>query len=217
MALALGAARADRMTLAAEPESITPIAHQEPKSSAGVRVAAAIGGLAVLAGTALISVGTVVIALIGMAVVAGVQRRRGRALTRSGHWVAACTTMAVVVLAFSGALLSYVPRGALSAAKQSMDSSSAASAKQPPPAWVQKLYPQYSQAAANAKPSPVMVWVSLIIGVGIAVTFFATLYGTLSWGAGMLLGLALVGRWPGVRGESFEDLAVDLPAVASTA
>jgi hypothetical protein len=116
--------------------------------------------------------------------------------------------MAVVVLAFSGALLSYVPRGALSAAKQSMDSSSAASVKQPPPAWVQKLYPQYSQAAANAKPSPVMVWMSMIIGVGIAVTFFATLYGTLSWGAGMLIGLAFIGRWPGAKGASFEDLVV---------
>jgi hypothetical protein len=196
------------MTIAAEPASITPITHQEPKSSAIVRVAAAVGGLAVLAGTAVISVGTVVIALIGMAVVAGVQRRRGRALTRSGHWVAACATMAVIVLALSGALLSYVPRGALSAAKQSMDSSSAASAKQPPPAWVQKLYPQYSQAAANAKPSPVMVWTSMIIGVGIAVTFFATLYGTLSWGAGMLIGLAFIGRWPGAKGASFEDLVV---------
>jgi len=199
------------MTLAAEPAPVAPIAPREPKSSVVVRLAAAVGGLAVLAGTALISVGTVVIALIGMAVVAGVQRRRGRALTRSGHWVAACATMAVVVLAFSGALLSYMPRGALNAAKQSMDSSSAASAKQPPPAWVQKLYPQYSQAAANAKPSPVMVWMTMIIGVGIAVTFFATLYGTLSWGAGMLLGLAVLGRWPGAKGDSFEDLVVRVP------
>jgi hypothetical protein len=196
------------MILIAEPEVVTPVDQQGPRSGAGARLAAAIGGLVLLTGAVLVSFGTIVIALIGMAVVAGVQRRRGRALTRSGHWVAACATMAVIVLALSGALLSYVPRGALSAAKQSMDSSSAASAKQPPPAWVQKLYPQYSQAAANAKPSSVMVWMSMIIGVGIAVTFFATLYGTLSWGAAMLLGLAFIGRWPGAKGASFEDLVV---------
>ena len=198
------------MTLAAEAEGLTPRANQEPKSGALVRLIAGVGGVAVLAGTALMSFGTVSIVLIGMAVVAGVQRKRGRALTRSGHWVAACATMAVVLLAISGALFAYVPRGAMDAAKQAMDSSSAASAKQPPPAWVQRLYPQYAQQiAANRKPpSPVMVWASMIIGVGIVVSFFATLLGTMSWGAGMLLGLAFIGRWPGARGASFEDLVV---------
>jgi hypothetical protein len=205
------------MTLAAEPASISLAADREAKSGTLARVAAGIGGLALLALVALISFGTVVIVLIAMAVVAGVQRKRRRALTRSGHWVTACATMAVVLLAISGALFSLIPRGALTAAKQSMDSSNAVAAKQPPPAWVQKLYPQYNQAAANAKPSPALVWASMIIGVGMAVTFFSTLYGTLSWGAGMLLGLALLGRWPGAQGASFEDLVVDLPTVASTA
>ncbi|MBW8770078.1 MAG: hypothetical protein JF589_10000 [Gemmatimonadetes bacterium] len=199
------------MTLAAEAEGLTPSANQEPKSSALLRLIAGVGGLAVLTGAALMSFGTVVIVLIGMAVVAGVQRKRGRALTRSGHWVAACATMAVVLLAISGALFAYVPRGAMDAAKQSMDSSSAVAAKRPAPAWVQRLYPQYAQqAAANTKPSPAMVWASMIIGIGIAVAFFATLLGTLSWGAGMLLGLAFFGRWPGAKGESFENLAVPI-------
>ena len=198
------------MTLATHPEPSTPI--DEQKSGVPARLVAGIGGLAVLAGTALISVGTVVIVLIGMAVVAGVQRRRGRALTRSGHWVTACATMAVVMLAASGALFSYMPRGAMDAAKQSMDSSNAAAAKQPPPAWVQRLYPQYAQqTAASAKPSTAMVWLSMILGGGMFVSFFSMLYGTLSWGAAMLLGLAVAGRWPGARGGSFEELAVTLP------
>lgn len=206
------------MTLATEPEALTSTERQEQKSGALVRLAAGISGLAVLACAALGTVGTVVIALIGMAVVGGVQRKRGRALTRSGHWVTACATMAVVLLAISGALFSYVPRGALKAAQQSMDSSNSAVAKQPPPAWVQRLYPQYSQqAAANTKPSPAMVWASMILGIGIAVSFFAALLGTLSWGAGMLLGLAATGRWPGVPGESFEDLVAELPPVVRTA
>jgi hypothetical protein len=198
------------MTIAAEPEVLSPLAQPESRSSALIRIVAGIGGLTLLAGTTLVSLGTVVIVLIGMAVVAAVQRKRGRALTRSGHWVAACATMAVVVLALFGVGFAAMPRGTMTAARQSMDSSTAASAKQKPPAWVQKLYPQYSQAAANAKPSPTMIWVTMILGVGMAVTFFSTLLGTLSWGAGMLLGLAFAGRWPGAKGASFEDLAVPI-------
>lgn len=201
------------MTLATNQEVLTPSEHREEKLNALMRLVAGIGGLAVLALTALISLGTVVIVLIGMAVIAGVQRKRRRAVTRSGHWVTACATMAVVLLAASGALFSYMPKGAMDAAKQSMDSSNAAAAKQPPPAWVQRLYPQYAQqTAANAKPSTAMVWLSMILGGGMFVSFFSLLYGTLSWGAAMLLGLALAGRWPGARGGSFEELAVDLPA-----
>ena len=201
------------MTFAAEPELIPPI-QQEPKSGAGARLAAGIVGIVVLACAALASVGTVVLVLIGMAVVAGVQRRRGRALTRSGHWVAACATMAVVVIALFGIGFAALPRGTMDAAKTSMDSSSAVAAKQPPPSWVQRLYPQYSRASVNAKPSPAMVWFSMILGVSIAVGFFATLLGTLSWGAGMLLGLALWGRWPGARGESLEQLTAARTPVA---
>src|SRR4051794_10395687 len=196
------------MTLAAEAEGLNPSANEAQKSSALVRLAAGIGGLAVLACSALISLGTVVIVLIGVAVIASVLRKRGRALTRSGHWVAACATMAVVLLALGGALFSFAPGVGFETMKQSMDSSSAASAKQQPPAWVQRLYPQYKQPAANAKPSPAMVWISLLIGGGILVSFFAALLGTLSWSAGMLLGLAFLGRWPGAKGASLEELAV---------
>jgi hypothetical protein len=201
------------MTLAAEPEIIPPI-EPEAKSGAGARLLAALGGLAVLAGAALASLGTVALALIVMAVVGGVQRRRGRALTRSGHWLAACATMAAVMLAVIGIGFAAMPRGSMDAAKRSMDSSSAVAAKQPPPAWVQKLYPQYSQARATAKPPTGILWATTIIGVGMVVTFFGTLLGTLGWGAAMLLGLALNGRWPGARGESVEQLTAPRAAVA---
>jgi hypothetical protein len=194
------------MTIAAESDVLAPLARHESKSSALVRIVAGVGGLALLAGTTLVSLGTVVIVLIGMAVIAGVQRKRGRALTRAGHWVTACATMAVVVFVLGGSLVSL--GGGVRSIRQSMDSSSAVRAKQQPPAWMQRLYPQYSQAAVNAKPSPMMVWMTVIFGIGIAVTFFATLLGTLSWGAGMLLGLAFIGRWPGAKGASFEDLVV---------
>ena len=201
------------MTLAAEPEIIPPI-EPEPKSGAGARLLAAVGGLVVLSGAALVSVGTVALALIVMAVVGAIQRRRDRALTRSGHWVAACATMAVVVLALFGIGFAAMPGGSMDAAKRSMDSSRAVAAEQPPPAWVQRLYPQYSQAKVNAKPSNGILWATTIIGVGMVVTFFGTLLGTLGWGAGMLLGLAVNGRWPGARGESVEQLTAPRGAVA---
>jgi len=197
------------MTAVGEPDVVTPVAGQEPKSSAAARIAAGVGGLVVLIGATFVSAGTGLIALIAMAVVGAVQRSRGRAVTRMGHWVTACATIAVVFLALGGAVVGFLPKGSLHNAKQAMDSSNVAAAKQPPPAWVQKLYPQYAQQAANTKPpSTAMVWVSMIIGVGMAVSFFSAFLGTLSWGAGMLLGLAVTGRWPGAPGESFENLAV---------
>ena len=199
------------MTLATDPDVLTPSEPREEKSSALVRSVAGVGGLVVLAGTVVISVGTMVLALMAMAVVAAVHRKRGRALTRSGHWVVACTTMGVLVFAFVGTQFASTPRRTIEAAKQSMDSSNAAAAKQKPPTWVEKLYPQYREAA-NAKPSPAMVWMTAILGFGMVVGFFGLLYGTLTWGTAMLLGLALTGRWPGARGGSFEELAVDLPA-----
>jgi hypothetical protein len=125
--------------------------------------------------------------------------------------------MTIVVLAIGGVFFAAVPRAALDGAQHAVDSTNAASAKQQPPAWVERLYPQYRGATANAKPSPVMIWLAAIFGVGIVVTFCATLLGTLSWGAGMLLGLAAAGRWPGVRGESLEDLVAEVPAAVRAA
>jgi hypothetical protein len=196
------------MTIAAEPDVLAPLARHESKSGPLARLVAGAGGFVVLVAATLLSVGMGLIALLGMAVVAIVQRKRGRALTRSGHWVTACATIAAVLLIGGGAILVSAPQGALVAVRQSMDSSSTASTKQAPPAWMKRVYPQYSQAAVNAKPSPTMMWMTLILGAGMVITCFATLLGTLSWGAGMLLGLAFIGRWPGAKGASFEDLVV---------
>jgi hypothetical protein len=202
------------MTLATEPEALTAVAPREPKSGALVRLAAAVGGLVVLVCAGLVTVGAVVIVLIAMAVVGGVQRKNGRALTRTGHWVTACSTIALLILLFVGTVFAVMPHGTMGNAKHAMDSTNAVAAKQQPPAWMRRLYPQYSQAATSSKPSQAMVWISMIIGGGFTVSIFSALLGTLSWGAGMLLGLAVVGRWPGVRGESLEDLVTDLPRLS---
>jgi hypothetical protein len=162
------------------------------------RLAALVAGVVVLLCGVVVSLGAVVLAPIGMAVAAHVQRRRGHPLTRGGYWIAAFSSMAIVILVVTGALLSIAPKGTVANVMHAADSSSAVAAKQPPPAWLERLAPGYRVQQARMEPSSRLFAVlTAIFGIGFAVTTFATMYGTLGWGAGMLLGLAAQGRWPG--------------------
>jgi hypothetical protein len=178
-----------------------------------VRAAALVAGALVLLGGVIVSLGGVVLAPIGMAVAGHVQRRRGRALTRGGYWIAACSSMALAVALAAGALLGSAPKGTLANVVHAADSSSAAAAKEPPPAWLDRLAPGYRVQQARMEPSSrVLAVLTALFGVGFALTFFATLYGSLGWGAGMLLGFAFRGSWPGVRGENADDLVQVTPS-----
>ena len=162
------------------------------------RVAAFVAGVVVLISGIVVSLGAVVLAPIGMAAAAHVQRRRGHPLTRGGYWIAAFSSMAIVILVVTGALLSMAPKGTVANVMHAADSSSAVAAKQPPPAWLERLAPGYRVQQARMEPSSrLFAVITAIFGIGFAVTTFATMYGTLGWGAGMLLGLAGQGRWPG--------------------
>jgi len=170
------------------------------RRSTGVlpRLAAFAGGAVLLLGGVVVSLGAVVLAPVGMAVAAYVQRRRGQPLTSGGHWIAAFASMAIVILIAAGVLLSLTPKGTVANVMHAADSTSAVAAKQPPPAWLERLAPGYRVQQARMEPSSRLIAIlTAIFGVGFAVTAFATLYGTLGWGAGMLLGLAVHGRWPG--------------------
>lgn len=185
------------------------------------RLGALLAGVVVLLGGIVVSLGGVVLAPIGMAVAAQVQRRRGRPLTRGGYWIAAFSSMAIVILVVAGALLSIAPTGTVANVMHAADSSSAVAAKQPPPAWLERVAPGYRVQQARMEPSSRLLAVfAAIFGIGFAVTTFATLYGTLGWGAGMLLGLAAQGRWPGSSpptGEAQDPLArADAGSVRST-
>jgi hypothetical protein len=177
------------------------------KSGPLARAAALVAGVLVLLGGVIVSLGGVVLAPIGMAVAGHVQRRRGRPLTRAGYWIAACSSMAFAVALAAGALLSATPKDTVAKVIHAADSSSAAAAKEPPPAWLDRLAPGYRVQQTRMEPSSRLVAVlTAIFGVGFAMTFFSTLYGSVGWGAGMLFGLAFRGSWPGVRGESADDL-----------
>jgi hypothetical protein len=175
------------------------------RTSLLARLAAFVAGAVLLVGGVVVSLGGILLAPIGMAVAAYVQRRRGHSLTRGGHWIAACSSMAIAILIAAGALLSMTPKGTVANVVHAADSSSAVAAKQPPPAWLERIAPGYRVQQARMEPSSRLIAVlSAIFGIGFAVTFFATVYGSLGWGAGMLLGLAAQGRWPGASPSSDE-------------
>jgi hypothetical protein len=162
------------------------------------RLAAFVGGVVLLLGGVVVSLGAVVLAPVGMAVAAYVLRRRGQPLTVGGYWIAAFASMAITILVAAGVLLSLTPKGTVANVMHAADSTSAVAAKQPPPAWLERFAPGYRVQQARMEPSSRLIAILTgIFGVGFAVTAFATLYGTLGWGAGMLLGLAVQGRWPG--------------------
>jgi tetratricopeptide (TPR) repeat protein len=185
------------MTLTLEPEEAS-VADTPQRMGSLARLAAFVAGAVVLLCGIAVSLGGVVLAQIGMAVAAHVQRRRGHPLTRGGYWIAAFASMAIVILLATGVLLSSAPKGTVASVMRAADSSSAVAAKQPPPAWLERLSPGYRAQQARLEPSSRLFAVlTAIFGIGFAVTMFATLYGTLGWAAGMLFGLAAQGRWPG--------------------
>jgi len=195
------------MTLAVEPE-LPLTADIARQASPLARLGALVAGVVVLGCGVVVSAGGVALALVGMAVVAYVQRRRGDRLTRTGHWVTACATMAIVTLLVAAALLGMAPKGTVANVMHAADSSSAVAARQPPPAWLERFSPGYRAQQARMEPSSRLIAVlSAIFGIGFALSFFATIYGSLGWGAGMLLGLAAHGRWPGAPPSPDETLA----------
>jgi hypothetical protein len=185
---------------------IVGVGHGAPKSGAGARVAAFVAGLLVLLCGAVISLGVVVLAPVGMAIVGYVQRRRGHPLTRGGHWIAASASITLALLMAGGAFVAATPPGAIRSVMNAADSASAVAAKEPPPAWLEKLGPGFSQSNARmTSTSGVAALIGAVIGIGFALGLVSALYGSFGWGAGMLLGLAVTGRWPGTVGAASDE------------
>ena len=186
-----------------------------PKAGALARGAALLGGLLVMVVGVGVSLGIVLAALLGMAIVGRMQRRRGEPLGRGGYWVAASASMVVVLLFLGGAVLVATPRGTLRSVMQTADSASVAASKEPPPEWLQRLGPAYgTQRQPAVASSPVVTILGGLMGLGFVVGFFSAIYGSLGWGAGMLLGFAVRGRWPGDAASPVHDarsLAATVP------
>ena len=179
------------------PTSALPIA-AEPKAGVIARIIAFVAALCVLIVGGVLSIGAVLLAPAVMAISGHVWRRRGRVLSAGGRWVAATCSAAIVLLLLAGLGAAMVPAGTWQQVKQATDSAQVASAHRPPPAWVERIYPGMSRRAAQAPPpSPSVMTTMMAFGAAFALIFFSAFFGTIGWGGGMLLGLAINGRWPG--------------------
>ena len=168
-----------------------------PKAGALARVAAFVAGVLMLVGGTIVSLGMVLLAPIGMAVAGWVQRRRGDPMTRGGHWIAASAAIVVALVLAMAAFLAFTPKGTMRNVVQAADSASVASAKEPPPAWLERLGPGLAVQQPGPGASRMFTIVGGLLGVSFMVGLLSAVFGTLGWSAGMLLGLALSGRWPG--------------------
>ena len=178
------------------PTSALPIA-AEAKASVIARVVAFVAALGILIVGGVFSIGAVLLAPAVMAVSGHVWRRRGRVLSAGGRWIAA-TSSAILLLLLAGLGAAMVPARTWQQVKQATDSAQVASAHAPPPAWVERMYPGMSRRAAQAPPpSASMMTTMMAFGAAFALIFFSAFFGTIGWGGGMLLGLAINGRWPG--------------------
>lgn len=169
-------------------------------AGAVARVAAGAGGVLVIVGGAVISFGTVVLAPIGMGIAALVQSRRRRSFGLVGSWMVCVLTVAVALAIAAGVLLSRMPAGTWQHMQQAADSASALAAQRPPPSWLRRVAPGAVQPATlPPTASRAFTTLTFIWGGAIVLIFMSALYGTIGWGAGLLLGFAFRGRWVGTR------------------
>jgi hypothetical protein len=164
-----------------------------------VRLLAFLAGLALLIFGALLSFGSVLAGAAGMGLTTAARRRRRQRLTRWGGWIASTVSVAIVLAVYAFIIAEKVPSGTWSQMQHVADSAAAASAKQPPPPWVEKAFPGTTarSEAQRRMFSPSAQGTFLYAGLGVAAAFYVAFFGTLGWGAGMLLGLGVRGRWPG--------------------
>jgi hypothetical protein len=175
-------------------------AHNVPESGTQVlyRVAAFVGGLAILIGAAIVSLGLVLCAPLGVWVVSRVQRSRGKPFGTWRSWISAVGAVVIALVVIAGVVVSRLPAGTLSHIRQAADSASAQAAKQPPPAWLDRLAPgsaaRYSAANAGVDSRAFNAF-TLVFGGVIAVGFMGNVLGTIGWLGTMLLVFSVTGRW----------------------
>jgi hypothetical protein len=162
------------------------------------RLSAFVASALVLLGGAIISLGAVLLAPLGMWAWSAFLHRRHRPASRATSWLAAMASVAVGLLAVAGFALASLPPGGVHRMTQAMDSASVASAKTPPPAWLERMAPGAQARAASGSATPPSLRTPLLIwGGGVALLFLAAIVGSLGWVGGMLGGFAVTGRWPG--------------------
>lgn len=161
------------------------------------RVGALIVALAILLGTAMVSRGLVLCAPLGVWVTHRFLRARGKSLGLWTSWVGAVSATAVGFFLVAGIFANRLPAGSWSRMRQAADSASAERAKQPPPAWLNRIAPGVAtgRAMSNSNASPFFNALGLLWGIGIFVGVVAGVVGTFGWFGTMLLVFYGSGDW----------------------
>ena len=178
-----------------------PIPVTEPAAGAVARVGAFLVALCILIGGAVFSLGTILFAPLGMAIATRFWRRRGRALPIVGHWLAAVSTVMALLVILAAVGASLVPKSTLQQFKTTMDSVTVASQqRQTVGRGIARATPSDTAKAAGRLPratSLTFTTITMSFGAAFVVIVFGAIFGSVGWAAGMLLGFAAKGRWPG--------------------
>ncbi|HKW49910.1 MAG TPA: hypothetical protein VJN70_20800 [Gemmatimonadaceae bacterium] len=181
-------------------ETVQPTTAPAPDQQANtiVRILAFLSGAFILILGAPFSLGTSLVGSIAMVIASAIWRRRGRQLSALGHWLAAASGATIVFVLLAGVLTSLSPKGSWSQMTQIADSAQKASAKRPPPAWLERISPGIgARQAAASPPSERVQKVMIALGAALGLFFFVGFFGSLAWGGGMLVGYGVNGHWPG--------------------
>jgi hypothetical protein len=174
-------------------------AHDVAESGTQVllRVAALIAGSAILYETARVSFGLVLCAPLGILVVSRVQRSRGRPFGAWRSWISAVCAVAIALVVIAGVAVSLVPAGTWDRIRQTADSTSAQAAKQPPPAWLDRLAPGSAARYSAIRPNDSRAFnaFTMVFGGVIAAGFLGNVFGSIGWVGTMLLVFSVTGRW----------------------
>jgi 4-amino-4-deoxy-L-arabinose transferase-like glycosyltransferase len=180
-------------------EPILPAA-AEPSAGVAARIGAFIVALCVLIGAAVFSLGTVLFAPLGMAVATYFWRRRGRALTTVGHWLAAVFTVMALLVILAAVGAGFVPKSTWEQFGHTMDSASVVAQRQEVGRGIARPTPADTAKGTRRLPratSLTVTTVTMSFGAAFVIIVFGAIFGSVGWAAGMLLGFAAKGRWPG--------------------
>ena len=163
----------------------------ESSAGTGVRVGAACAGAIALLLAVLITVGTALFALIGIAVAASIMHRKGARLSVLSSWIGATSGVAIAFLLVTGGLLATAPAGTWTELRQGIDSAVAQSQQE----QSTKNPGAAAQIQTGSTIGKAIVYWAAVVGTFFAIGFLASLIGSIAWIASLPVHFAYAGRW----------------------
>lgn len=163
-----------------EPDSEARVQAHPP--GAGLRILSGLGGVVVLIVSAVFTLGSALVAPVGMVGARILARRQGRPTTRVASWLGACIASGTVVLVGSLVVYFSMPPDTLTRIEAAADSART-DARAHPPAWLEpmrRIAPPNPAAERLAESRP-LTDAFMIIGAVLAIEIFGTFAGSAGW------------------------------------